>query len=281
MHDHERLRRLLLRRAAVVASAAMRVPVACKILELNRGQRSLVFHERVDAASAVANALAERGHSATVYHSKIGPYVRRSNLRLYRRGVFDILVTCRALDEGLNVPETTVAVIASSTASSRQRIQRLGRVLRPAPGKDRATIYTIYASDQDRRESRRDAVVRGVRAPYPTHPGWASSHCLYKRGRGRRTGPAFSAGPALPVREGVVRRTGSEGGCSTGAGGSPGPPRGEAWDWVVAGCGGGRAPLPQGVTNRVPDPRDAGSDRLLPTLRPSQLRSAGHPQRGT
>jgi superfamily II DNA or RNA helicase len=61
------------------------------------------------------------------------------------------LVTCKALDEGMNVPETTVAIIASSTASTRQRIQRLGRVLRPSKGKDKAVIYTLYATEQERK----------------------------------------------------------------------------------------------------------------------------------
>jgi superfamily II DNA or RNA helicase len=85
-----------------------------------------------------------------VYHSRIGHVVRRENLRLFRRGVFDVLVCCRALDEGMNVPEASVAIVASSTASTRQRIQRLGRVLRPAPGKTSATIYTLYATSQER-----------------------------------------------------------------------------------------------------------------------------------
>jgi superfamily II DNA or RNA helicase len=50
----------------------------------------------------------------------------------------------------MNVPETAVAVIASSTASQRQRIQRLGRVLRPARGKSKATIYTLFATEQEK-----------------------------------------------------------------------------------------------------------------------------------
>lgn len=83
--------------------------------------------------------------------------MRRENLRLYRRGVFDVLVTCRALDEGFNVPETQVAVVASSTASSRQRIQRLGRVLRPSPGKEEAKIYTIYATQLEQERLLREA----------------------------------------------------------------------------------------------------------------------------
>ena len=83
--------------------------------------------------------------------------IRRDNLRLYRQGIFDVLVSCRALDEGMNVPETAVAIVASSTASYRQRIQRLGRVLRPAPGKRMASIYTIYATNQEEERLKEEA----------------------------------------------------------------------------------------------------------------------------
>lgn len=146
----EQLRRVLQRRAAVSANAIMRLPVAARLVENDRGARTIVFHERVGAAETLFETLRQRRHSVCLYHSKIGPDIRRDNLRLFRRGVFDVLISCRALDEGMNVPETTVAIIASSTASSRQRIQRLGRVLRPVENKDRALIYTLYATDQER-----------------------------------------------------------------------------------------------------------------------------------
>lgn len=146
----EKLKRVLQMRAAVSATAMMRLPVAGKIVDENRGARTLVFHERVASAKGLFDILQKRKHSVCLYHSKIAPEVRRDNLRLFRRGVFDVLISCRALDEGMNVPETTVAVIASSTASQRQRIQRLGRVLRPAKGKTKALIYTIFATEQER-----------------------------------------------------------------------------------------------------------------------------------
>lgn len=145
----EKLRRVLQMRSAVSATAKMRLPVAAKIVEQNRGERTIVFHERVDSAKALFDVLHQRNHSVCLYHSKIAPEVRRDNLRLFRRGVFDVLISCRALDEGMNVPETVVAVIASSTASKRQRIQRLGRVLRPAKGKEKALVYTLYATKQE------------------------------------------------------------------------------------------------------------------------------------
>lgn len=153
----EKLKRILQARAAVSATAAMRIPVAVKLVEQHRGKRTIIFHERVAAANKLLDLLNKREHCATVYHSRIGPSLRRDNLRLYRQGVFDVLVTCRALDEGMNVPETTIAIVASSTASERQRIQRLGRVLRPARGKTSATVLTIYATDAEERRLRNEA----------------------------------------------------------------------------------------------------------------------------
>jgi superfamily II DNA or RNA helicase len=116
---------------------------------LHMGTRTIIFHESIDEAERLLQYLGGRGHSATIYHSNISSAIRRDNLRLYRRGVFDVLVTCRALDEGINIPETRIAIIASATASVRQRIQRLGRVLRPAPGKSSSLIYTLYATEAE------------------------------------------------------------------------------------------------------------------------------------
>ncbi|MEX2283967.1 MAG: DEAD/DEAH box helicase [Gemmatimonadota bacterium] len=148
--DDTGLKRFLQKRSSVAGSAAMRVPVAAALVEQHRGDRTIVFHEKIISAERIAEILRARGHSVTLYHSRIAGNVRRDNLRLFRRGVYDVLVSCRALDEGMNVPETSVAVIASSSASERQRIQRLGRVLRPARGKDKASIYTVYATPQER-----------------------------------------------------------------------------------------------------------------------------------
>jgi superfamily II DNA or RNA helicase len=153
---NEHLKRLLLRRAAVSATATMRIPVSVKLVESHRGERAIVFHERIEAADQILQLLIKRGHRATIYHAGIGSAIRRDNLRLFRKGVFDVLVCCRALDEGMNVPEASVAVIASSTASHRQRIQRLGRILRKAKGKEAATVYTLYATEEEKGRLQRE-----------------------------------------------------------------------------------------------------------------------------
>lgn len=147
----DRLKRLLQQRAAVSANATMRIPVAIRLIEDRRGERAVIFHERIEAANTILKLLQQRGHRATIYHAAIGPDARRDNLRLFRKGLFDVLVCCRALDEGINVPEASMAVIASSTASQRQRIQRLGRILRKAKGKDAAHVYTLFATEEERK----------------------------------------------------------------------------------------------------------------------------------
>ena len=147
----DKLKFLLQQRAQIAANATRRIPVAVKLVEQHKGERAIVFHERIEAANYILTTLRIRGHRATVYHTEIGETARRDNLRLFRKGLFDVLVCCRALDEGINVPEASVAVIASSTASYRQRIQRLGRILRAVEGKDAASVYTIFATDEEQK----------------------------------------------------------------------------------------------------------------------------------
>jgi superfamily II DNA or RNA helicase len=155
--DETRVKILLRRRALLSAKARRRVPVAVSLVDAHRGSRIVIFHEGIAEAEEIAALLAERKHNVTLYHSKIASAMRRDNLRLFRRGRFQVLVSCRALDEGVNVPETEIGIIASSTASTRQRIQRLGRVLRPAPGKQAATVYTLFATKVEEERLRTEA----------------------------------------------------------------------------------------------------------------------------
>jgi len=137
---------LMLRRARVLSLSLNRIRIALRLIAGNRGRRTLVFHEDIEACNLIYQALVENGLRAGVYHSKMTPRQRAVMLSSYRRGEIEVLVTCRALDEGFNVPETQVGIIAASTATRRQRIQRLGRVLRPASGKDGAVVYTLVAT---------------------------------------------------------------------------------------------------------------------------------------
>jgi superfamily II DNA or RNA helicase len=137
---------LFLRRARVLNLSLNRVRLTLKLVAANRGKRTLVFHEDIEACNLIHEILLENGVKSGVYHSKLALRARAAMLLQYRQGAIDVLVTCRALDEGFNVPETELGIIAASTATRRQRIQRLGRVVRPAKGKDAASIYTFVAT---------------------------------------------------------------------------------------------------------------------------------------
>jgi superfamily II DNA or RNA helicase len=152
----DRIQTILRNRARVSKGAAMRIPAAIKIVENFRRVKAILFHEQIFAANAITQFLRDRGHRVAAYHSGIGSHLRQDNLRMFRRGEIDVLVTCRALDEGINVPDASLAVVVASTSSTRQRIQRLGRVLRPSAGKEKADIFTIYATEPEAERLRQE-----------------------------------------------------------------------------------------------------------------------------
>jgi superfamily II DNA or RNA helicase len=158
--EDPRVKSLLLRRARLVADSPRRTAAAVAVSERFDGPK-LVFHERIAQANTIVKLLDARGERVGVYHSQLGQPIRRRNLELFKLGQFSTLVTCRALDEGLNVPDARAAVIAASTRSTRQRIQRLGRVLRVSPGKQSASVATLYATDAERKALEKEASAIG------------------------------------------------------------------------------------------------------------------------
>jgi superfamily II DNA or RNA helicase len=147
--DDEKAKQIAMRRSSIAKNAIARVTVTVALLERLRGRKVIVFHEDIALADLIASTLESRNHRVTVFHSKIGKDLRRDNLRMFKSGQADVLVCCRALDEGIDVPEAECAVLAASTSSHRQRVQRLGRVLRTHRDKELAQIFTVYVSDQE------------------------------------------------------------------------------------------------------------------------------------
>lgn len=144
--ESEQVVSLLLRRTRLVNLSLERIKLTLRLISRHKGSRILVFHEDIEACDLILLFLLEQGFRAGAYHSKLPARKRVEVLAGFRKGELDVLITCRALDEGFNVPETEIGIVAASTATRRQRIQRLGRVLRPAKGKDEAIVYTLVAT---------------------------------------------------------------------------------------------------------------------------------------
>ena len=66
---------------------------------------------------------------------------RQDILKDFASGETSTLVAIKCLDEGVDVPSTKNAIILASTGNPREYIQRRGRILRHAEGKEFATLY--------------------------------------------------------------------------------------------------------------------------------------------
>ncbi len=73
---------------------------------------------------------------------------RHGILTQFREGTYKALVVANVLDEGVDVPDASVAIFLAGSGTTRQFIQRLGRILRrgAVPGK-RAVLYEVVAED--------------------------------------------------------------------------------------------------------------------------------------
>jgi superfamily II DNA or RNA helicase len=64
----------------------------------------------------------------------------------FTAGRTQVLVAMKCLDEGVDIPSAQVGIIMASTTNPREFIQRRGRLLRRAEGKDRARIFDLVVA---------------------------------------------------------------------------------------------------------------------------------------
>ncbi len=126
-----------------------------EILERHKDSRTLVFSDD----NATAYEVSRRFLVPVISHqTKVKE--RSVLLKAFSDGSLPVLATSRVLNEGIDVPDAQVAVILSGSGSTREHVQRLGRVLRPRPGK-RAVLYELVSQNTGETytsERRRDHV---------------------------------------------------------------------------------------------------------------------------
>lgn len=122
---------------AVLAYPAAKRAALRDLLARHGDDRILVFTADNATAYAIARELLVVPITADIRRAE-----RALMLERFRSGEAPVLVSSQVLDEGLDVPEAEVAIIVGGSGSERRHIQRVGRVLRPRPGK-RARIYEL------------------------------------------------------------------------------------------------------------------------------------------
>jgi len=80
----------------------------------------------------------------TKTHAYLGETENRQEiLESFEKGDIDVLLAINCLDEGIDIPRTSIGIFTSSTGNPRQFIQRRGRLLRNHIHKSRALIYDM------------------------------------------------------------------------------------------------------------------------------------------
>ena len=109
--------------------------------ELMKGSKIIVFTQYKAQAEEVA-----RRTGALLLHGGLDRRTRERILEVFRSLPAGALVVTTVGDEGLDIPDANVGILLSGTSSQRQFIQRLGRLLRPKPGRNEAVLYEIIVS---------------------------------------------------------------------------------------------------------------------------------------
>ncbi|MDS0477883.1 DEAD/DEAH box helicase family protein [Natrinema sp. 1APR25-10V2] len=142
--DPEAREALLARQRAreIMLGSEAKLEELAEILDDHRDERTIVFTAHNDLAYDVS----ERFLIPTITH-QTGAAERREILERFREGTYTRIATSNVLDEGVDVPDASVAVVLSGSGSEREFTQRLGRILRPKAGENRALLYEVVTAD--------------------------------------------------------------------------------------------------------------------------------------
>lgn len=147
-HLQSKLDRLLIKRSRV-AKNAERKTVECQAIlkrEYKRGQRWLVYCEGQNQLRDVLTETRKWCAETMEYHTAMQGD-REATLKWFQEHG-GVLVAIACLDEGVNIPSISHAVILASSQNPRQFIQRRGRILRTYPNKRMAFIYDVLVSPE-------------------------------------------------------------------------------------------------------------------------------------
>jgi len=115
------------------------------IVKKHEDEPIILFSESVLAIEEIKEFLSENGVKSETFHSQVEPWRRMEILHDWGR-TFNVLLSVRALEEGLDVEEVGVAILITSGKSKRQFIQRIGRIIRRVEGKV-AKFYVVYCPE--------------------------------------------------------------------------------------------------------------------------------------
>ncbi|MDR1915468.1 MAG: helicase-associated domain-containing protein [Synergistaceae bacterium] len=114
-----------------------------KLLKEHAGRHVLIIGLYISQLTEIAELLAAPLITGKTKNSK-----RDELYQHFRDGEIPVIVVSKVANYAIDLPDANVAIEISGTFGSRQEeAQRLGRILRPKPGENRAWFYTLVTSD--------------------------------------------------------------------------------------------------------------------------------------
>lgn len=124
------------RRLALAAPAKLQLLE--RLLDKHPQDRVLIFTHEIATVYEIARRFLV---PAITYQTKIKE--RRTILQRFHSGEYPILVTAQVLDEGVDIPAASVGIILAGTGTTRQHVQRLGRLLRKYGDKQALLVEVV------------------------------------------------------------------------------------------------------------------------------------------
>jgi len=150
--DDSRLQALLIARRRIIETAESKIKLLEKVL-LRRGPRNL-SHALIYASAKNPEQFQQIGDLLTALKVKWAPVTQETTrepkklkriLDSFARGIGQVLLAKKVLDEGVDIPSIREAFIVASSTVEREWVQRRGRVLRMHPGKPWAIVHDFIA----------------------------------------------------------------------------------------------------------------------------------------
>lgn len=102
---------------------------------------------QIEAASII---LQDKFHiQSAQYTSTESDEERKQITRRFDEGDIEAIVAIRCLDEGVDIPSINKAIILASSTNPKEYVQRRGRILRKAPGKNKAILIDFVTLPTD------------------------------------------------------------------------------------------------------------------------------------
>ncbi|MBF0443743.1 MAG: DEAD/DEAH box helicase family protein [Oligoflexales bacterium] len=128
------------RAKALVSLTQEKFKTLLKLIEMHRGSRILIFTADTATAYRLSRFLFIPALTAGIKRKE-----RENYIDAFKKGDITVLISCKVLNEGIDVPSAEIAIILGGSSGTREHVQRIGRILRPDPGKI-AVVYELVAS---------------------------------------------------------------------------------------------------------------------------------------